>query len=151
MADKTTKTGNANFIRNTNDKFTAGQNTPSGEDMECDGLDEELKSIFDDLRAVGSPQEYSLDEVLIKAIGAEKELSENKVKISSGKPAFGMFGENRKSGAKQILKIWDVELQFQVATLLLLTLGSIYLVFILPLKGQEVTKHFREIQAQVIK
>lgn len=151
MADKTTKMRNANFIKKTNGEFTAGHNTPNAVNIEYDGLDEEIKSIFDNLRSVGSPQEYSLDEVLVKAIGTEKKLLENNVKISDGKPSSGIFGKDGKSGRKQIFKIWDVELQFQLATMLILTLGSIYLVFILPLKGQEVTKHFREIQAQVIK
>jgi hypothetical protein len=153
MADKTTDMRNAdtNFVRKTDSEFTARQNTSNDECIEYDGLDEELKSIFDNLRLVGSPQEYSLDEVLVKAIGKEKELSENKVKTSKGKPAFSLSGKNVKSGIKHIFKIWRVELEIEVATMLLLTLGFICLVFILPLKGQQVTEHFRKIQFQVIK
>jgi hypothetical protein len=152
MADETTKMKDTNFIRQeTGSEFAAGQNAPNARDTEGDDLDEELKSIFDDLRLVGSPQEYSLDEVLVKAIRAEKESLENKVKTSGGKPPFGAFGKDMKSGAKQAFKIWEGELQFQAATMLLLALGSICLVYILPLKGQEVTENFREIQVQVIK
>jgi hypothetical protein len=50
---------------------------------ECDELDAEIKSIFDELRLVGSSQNYSLDEVLEKALIEEKEFTKWK---QSGKP-----------------------------------------------------------------
>lgn len=160
MADKITKTRNtdADFSGKTDSKFTsqpdaAGDGGGSGGDIEYGGLDAELKSIFDGLRAVGSPQNYSLDEVLIKAIRREeeeRELTADKVKIPVAEPAFSLpTGQNAKSGIGQIFRFREIEFQFQVVSMLLLFLASIGIVFVFTLTGQEVAKQFREIQVEV--
>lgn len=159
MADKITKTRNtdADFSGKTDSKFTSQPDAAGGGggDIEYGGLDAELKSIFDGLRAVGSPQNYSLDEVLIKAIRREeeeeqRELTADKVKIPVAEPAFSLpTGQNAKSGIGQIFRFREIEFQFQVVSMLLLFLASIGIVFVFTLTGQEVAKQFREIQVEV--
>ena len=152
MTDRTTKTRNtdADFFGKTDSEFTSGQNAPDdGEDIEYAGLDDELKSIFDNLRLVGNAQDYSLDEVLAKAILREENLPENKVKIPVAASAFRPAARKKaKSGIGRIFKVREVEFQFQVMSMLLLFLASIGTVFVFTSTGQEVAKQFREIQVQ---
>jgi hypothetical protein len=60
-----------------------GSNYENFQLSECDKLDGEIKHIFDGLKLVGSPKNYSLDEVLEKAIIEEKEFTKWE---QSGKP-----------------------------------------------------------------
>lgn len=158
MADKTTETRNTNFDGKTNCEFTSQENaaacSSSSSNDDIAVFDEEIKSIFDNLRLIGNPHDYSLDEALVKAIGAEKELlRRNKVKTSGEKNSRGIFGKSVKFDIKQIFKISESDLQFQVMSILPLILASVCILFVLPLTGQEkelqVTEQFRKIQVQV--
>jgi hypothetical protein len=101
-----------------NDVFLPGDS--DDENAECGGIDKEIEKIFDDLRLVGSPQKYTLTEVLTKAITAEKALLETKAEISREKAAFGSFRS----------------FQPLYATVSVMTLGVIFCLWILTLHAQ---------------
>ncbi len=133
QAKKSTKV-KANFIKKTNDV----------NDTECGGLDAEIKNIFDNLRRVGDPQVYSLNEVLLKAIATEKELIKAKVKTSNEKLSYGKFKDYVRTYIWQIFKVWEIkfqQLQFQeFMTVLLLSLGIVCIMSMLPSSVQANSK-----------
>jgi hypothetical protein len=130
MAREKTKWTNADSGGKSKTDIFPGQND-AGE-TECDGIDAEIKSIFDDLRTVGSPQSYSLGEVLAKAIAAEKARTGGKATASHGKISGGRLNESIKTYLRQMRQIWRIksqQLQLQsVIALLLLSLGVVFII-----------------------
>ncbi len=86
MADKATemKYGKEKFLDKTN-KFIFAEE--DADHIERDEFAAEIKNIFDRLRTVGSPKNYSLDEVLAMAIAAEQERAKDAVSESNKNPS----------------------------------------------------------------
>lgn len=140
MARKETKWTKADFGGKSNGHVFGGQNNP--DEAECGGIDAEIKHIFDDLRKIGSPQNHSLNEVLAKAIAAEKALTGAKVKASGGKASDGKFNEIPNTYLRQINNVWKIksqQLQLQsIIAVLLVSLGVVFIMSVLPSSVQDV-------------
>lgn len=89
----------------------------------------ELKKIFDELRAIGSPREYSLNEVLEKAIRIEKE---SLMRLTNTFERKSFFDEP-KNDFLQTLRIWSgklSQLPIHVTVVSALFLGIASLVYV---------------------
>lgn len=86
----------------------------------------ELKKIFDELRAIGSPQEYSLNEVLEKAIRIEKESLMKLTNMPEGNSFFGkLTNDFRQTVRNWTGKLSPFPLQFTVTSVFILVMASV--------------------------